>query len=89
MIRFIGLLVLAVSITSCSDNQSSSSTAVVIEPVKPLAVLALEQQGKIDGLTSVALDATESRYDANFTSYRFEVRQSEPVKKRLLAGPAL
>ena len=88
MIRFIGLLVLAVSITSCSDNQSSSSTAVVIEPVKPLAVLALEQQGKIDGLTSVALDATESRYDANFTSYRFEVRQSEPNKRRLLAGPA-
>ena len=87
MIRFIGLLVLAILITSCSDNRNSSSTAVVIEPVKPLAVLAIEQQGDNDGLTSVALDATESRYDANFTSYRFEVRQSEPVKKRLLAGP--
>ncbi|MFT5334286.1 MAG: hypothetical protein ACI9GB_002193, partial [Halioglobus sp.] len=43
--------------------------------------------GEQGGLTPVELDATESRHDANFTSYRFEVRQSEPNKKKLLAGP--
>ena len=87
MIRFIGLLVLAILITSCSDNRNSSSTAVVIEPVKPLAVLAIEQQGDNDGLTSVALDATKSRHDPSYTAYKFEVRQNQPNRKKLLAGP--
>ena len=87
MIRFIGLLVLAILITSCSDNRNSSSTAVVIEPVKPLAVLAIEQQGDNDGLTSVVLDATKSRHDPSYTAYKFEVRQNQPNRKKLLAGP--
>ena len=87
MNRLIGLLVLAILITSCSDNRNSSSTAVVIEPVKPLAVLAIEQQGDNDGLTSVVLDATKSRHDPAYTAYKFEVRQNQPNRKKLLAGP--
>ncbi|MBT3623647.1 MAG: hypothetical protein HON77_20455, partial [Gammaproteobacteria bacterium] len=90
MLRFLALTFLGVLTTSCSDNQNLPDTSRgIFETVSapPLAVLAVEQQDEIGELTSVALDATESRYDANFTSYRFEVRQSEPVKKRLLAGP--
>ena len=84
--KIIGLLVVAALIASCSDNRSSSSPSVA-EPLAALAVLAIEQQGEHDGLTSVELDATESRHDEDFISYRFDVRQSEPDKNKLLAGP--
>ena len=91
MLRFLVLTFLGVLTTSCADNQNLPDTSRgIFETVSapPLAVLTVEQQDEIDGLTLVALDATESRYDANFTSYKFEVRQSEAGKNKLLAGPA-
>lgn len=91
MLRFLALTFLGVLTTSCSDNQNLPNTSRgIFETVSapPLAVLAVEQQDEIGELTSVALDATESRDDANFTSYKFEVRQSEAGKNKLLAGPA-